>query len=413
MTNHVITGKQTQSIFIMFWLGSIVVSGINPETKQDTWVSILLASVLILPLMALYVRIIHLYPGLNLFDILFKVFGRIFGRILSLLIIFYAIHLGSMVIKVSSEFIDIVNMPETPELLTIVFITLFSIWSVKSGAENIGRLAKFTYLILLVSIALTFIIGLKDMKLDNLKPVMQTDFKSLLSAAYTLDTLPLGEMVLILVFFSSVSAKASASKIYVKSLISMTILYLVVTLRNVMILGVPMALMVDFPSYSSVSVISVGDFFSRVEVLTGINLILAGFIKGSVCLYAASVGLTKVLSIQNQKSTVVPCALLIATLSGMVFSNSTDMLEFVKVLRIYVIPFQIIIPLMIWIGAEIQTKLNSSKPGSSETPAQDGDAESQTSENQDDKSEDTESKEAKSKKTKSKNADSLIKETSN
>jgi len=367
MTNHVITGKQTQSIFIMFWLGSIVVSGINPEAKQDTWVSILLAGVLILPLMALYVRIIHLYPGLNLFDILFKVFGKIFGRILSLLIIFYAIQLGSMVMKVFSEFIDIVNMPETPELLTIVFITLFSIWSVKSGAENIGRLAKFTYLILFVSITLTFIIGLKDMKLDNLKPFMQADFKSLLSAAYTFDVLPLGEMVLLLAFFSSVSAKASASKIYVKSLISMIILYLVVTLRNVMVLGVPTALMVVFPSYSSVSVISVGDFFSRVEVLTGINLILAGFIKVCVCLYAASIGLTKVLSIQNQKSTVVPCALLMATLSGMVFSNSTDMLEFIKVNRIYVIPFQIIIPLMIWIGAEIQTKLNSSKPSSPKT----------------------------------------------
>ena len=408
MTNRVITGKQTQSIFIMFWLGSIVVSGINPEAKQDTWVSILLAGVLILPLMALYVRIIHLYPGLNLFDILFKVFGKIFGRILSLLIIFYAIQLGSMVMKVFSEFIDIVNMPETPELLTIVFITLFSIWSVKSGAENIGRLAKFTYLILFVSITLTFIIGLKDMKLDNLKPFMQADFKSLLSAAYTFDVLPLGEMVLLLAFFSSVSAKASASKIYVKSLISMTILYLVVTLRNVMILGVPMALMVDFPSYSSVSVISVGDFFSRVEVLTGINLILAGFIKVCVCLYAASVGLTKVLSIQNQKSTVAPCALLIATLSEMAFSNSTEMLEFIKVYRIYVIPFQIIIPLMIWIGAEIQTKLNSSKPNSPEPAAQDGDAESQTSESQGDKSEDTESKD-----TKNKNADSLIKEPSN
>lgn len=418
MTNHVITGKQTQSIFIMFWLGSIIVSGINPEVKQDSWISILLAGILVLPLLAMYVRIIHLYPGLNLFEILFKIFGGIVGRILSFLFILYSIHVGSMVIKVFSQFIKIVSIPEAPELLTVIFITLFSIWSIKSGVENLGRLSKFTYLILVTSITLTIIIGLKDMKLNNLKPVMEADFKSLLSAASITALLPLGEMVLFLVFFSAVSAKADVSKIYVKSLVSFIILYSVVTLRNIMVLGVPTSLMVDYTSYSTVSVLSVGDFFSRVEVLTGISLFLTGFIKISVYLYTASLGLAKVLRIRNQKTTVVPCALLMATLSQLVFANSTDMFEWVKVYPIYSIPFQIIIPLMIWIGAEIQTKLNSSKPEGPETSAQGEDAEGQATQIQDAKiqdakSEDTGGNDTKSKKTKNKNADSLKKEPSN
>jgi len=366
MTNHIITGKQMQAIFILFWAGSVVATGINSEVKQDTWISILIASMMILPLIALYIRVIKLCPGLNLFEILIKVFGGVFGKILSVAFVWYAVHIATGLMEDFTTFVQVSSMTETPKYLTAAFIFLLAVWSIKSGPENIGRLSKFVWPIVAIATLLTIIIGAREMDINNLKPVMQADLKSLLSASFSMSMLPLGEIVLCLSFFSSASTKSNTSKIFTKSLICITIFFVATAARNVLILGVPSALMFYYPSYLSASLISVGDFFSRVEALIGIVAVLTGFIKICVCLYTASLGLSKILNISDQKTMVVPCGLLITTFFSLLYSNTLSWIEWLKVFPIYTIPFQIILPLIIWIGAEIQAKIKNTGIGSTE-----------------------------------------------
>nr|WP_319487219.1 endospore germination permease [uncultured Caproiciproducens sp.] len=359
MTNHKITGKQIQCILLMYWTGSLVAIAISPDSGQDSWISSLLAAVMVVPLFFLYIRLISLYPGKNLFEILLQIFGNIFGRILILIYVCFIIHLGSMVMKIFSSFIHILNMPETPEPAILFFVVLLSIWTAKSGPENIGRMSKYTWPILAVSVALTFVIAIKDMNFDNLKPIMGTDFKTLLNGAFTTCMLPLGEGLICLSFFSSFDLKANTTGIFFKALILILGVLLIVNIRNILVLGMPSATMYYFSSYETVGIISIGEFFTRIEVLIGLNLMLAGFIKVSVCVYSASLGLAKLLNVPDQKPYVVPCGLLMVTISGMLYANTVEMIEFTKIYRIYAIPFLIILPIIIWIGAEIQTKIKS------------------------------------------------------
>jgi spore germination protein KB len=352
-TNHVMTGKQIQSIFILFWMGSLVISSINPEAKQDSWISVLMAGVMILPLFAILIRITKLYPGLNLFEIMFKVFGGILGRILAVFFISYCFLLGTYVIKIFAQFVKILNMPETPELLIQVFMMLLSVWAVKSGPEVIGRLCKFLWPIAATLTTLATIVATKYMDFNNLKPVMETNFKSLLSGAFFYFAIPFGEVVVCLSLFSSVSTKASTTKIYAKSLISFLVFILVVILRNTLVLGIPNELMYYFASYQCVSIISVGDFFTRIEVLIGIDLMLGGFTKVCVCVYASSLGMAKIFNIQDQKTMAIPCGLIMIMLAIMFYPIEYTWLN---MYRIYAFPFQVIFPVMMWIGAEIQTK---------------------------------------------------------
>jgi spore germination protein KB len=364
VANNIITDKQMRSIFLLFWAGSIVATGINSEVKQDTWISILIASMMILPLIALYIRVIKLCPGLNLFEILINVFGGVFGKILSFAFVWYAVHIATGSMEDFTTFVQVSNMPETPKYLTAYFILLLAVWSVKSGPENIGRLSKLVWPIVAIATLLTIIIGARKMDINNLKPVMEADFKSLLSSSFSMSMLPLGEIVLCLSFFSSVSAKSNTSKIFIKSLIFITIFFVATVVRNVLILGVPSALMLYYPSYLSASIISVGDFFTRVEALIGIVAVLTGFIKICVCLYTASLGLSKILNISDRKTMVVPCGLLIITFFSLLYSNTLSWLEWLKVFPIYTIPFQILLPLIMWIGAEVQARIKTSKSAS-------------------------------------------------
>jgi spore germination protein (amino acid permease) len=354
--NPKITEKQIQATIIMFWLGSLVVIGIDPQSKQDSWIASLLAGIMILPLLFLYIRLTSLYPGKNLFEILIQIFGKVFGRILIFIYVFFSIHLGGIILKVFSTFVHILNMPETPEPAILFFIILLSVWTVKSGPENIGRMSKYTFPIIVVSVAATFMAGAKDMDIGNLKPIMNTDLKTLLGSAFSLCVLPLGEAFLCLSFFSSLDPQTKPYRFFFKALIWTLVIVIVVNLRNILILGFPSATMFYFPSYETVGIISIGDFFSRAEVLIGINLMLAGFIKVAVCLYSSSLGLAKLLNAADQKLYVVPCALLMVTLAGILYENTVEWVEWIPVYEIYAIPFQIIFPIIILIGAEIKAR---------------------------------------------------------
>lgn len=359
MTNHNITGNQMQSIFVMYWLGSLVVIGASKDTKQDYWISVLISVIFIAPMIILYCRLIKLYPEKNLFDILFDVFGKGFGRVISMLYVLFALHLGSMVTKVFSIFIRVVNMPETPEAITSSILILIAIMSVINGPENIGRVAKFTWKFVVVFIVFATAVGFKDMNFDNLLPMMDSDIKAILGSSYNLFALPLSEGILCLSFFSAVSKKENPYKILIKALAIAILTILTVALRNILILGVPSTLLDYFPSYQAISVVSIGEFFSRFEVLVGVNLMLAGFIKVCVCLYTSSLGLVKVLNIKDQKMVVAPCALIILTLSQMLYNNVQELFGFIPYYEIYAAPFEIILPIITLIGAEIRHRTNS------------------------------------------------------
>lgn len=357
MSNHKITGNQIQCIFILFWMGSIVMSGGSKDSRQDYWVAVLCSGILYLPMLALYMRLSCLYPGLNLFEIIYKIFGKIMGGILTLIFVFFSLHLGSMVIEVLSQFIQVTSMPETPTAIFAVIAILISCRSVVNGPENIGRVAKVTAVLFVVFIIFTAVIGLKDMKFSNLAPVMATGFKPVLKASFTLYTLPLAEAFICLAVFSAVDKDVNMKAALLKAFIVALGIFLIVALRNILILGVPCVQNFYFPSYHAVSILSIGEFFTRFEIFIGIDLVLAGFTKICVCLYASSLGLTKLFGLQDQKSMIAPCAVILLTLSQNLFASVQCLFDFFgKYYPIYAFPFETLLPVVILIGAEIQKR---------------------------------------------------------
>jgi spore germination protein KB len=361
MTNHKITGKQLESIFVLFLIGSTAITAVDRDAKQDSWISLLMSVIAALPLIALYVRLNKLYPGKNFFDILFSIFGGVVGRIIAIIFIVYVIRVGGILTWFFAQFVHVLGMVETPLYLTSAFIIMTGIWAAKNGPECIGRLSKFTLPIILFSIGITFIIAIKDMNFSYMKPVMETDFKSLLSGAFAYLMIPLGEIIICFSFLACADDKVNPSKIYLRSILLFFIFILVALLRNILVLGVPTTIMFYFPSYEAVSVISLGGFFTRIEVLIGINLLLAGFIKITACLYTASLGITKVINIQDQKKVAVPTGLLILASSQTQFKNTVEGLMFVKPYSVFVTLFEILLPLIVWAVAEFRAKINSTQ----------------------------------------------------
>ena len=81
MKNEVISERQATIIIILFIIGSTFLTGSGGQAKQDAWIAIIIAMTWSIILLLMFSRILSLYPGKDLFDILEIVMGKFIGKI--------------------------------------------------------------------------------------------------------------------------------------------------------------------------------------------------------------------------------------------------------------------------------------------------------------------------------------------
>jgi spore germination protein KB len=357
------TISYTQIIFAiaLFSIGSSAVIGINSEAEQDTWLSLLIAAVMAVPLLLMYARIMRLYPETDLFDMMEILFGKIVGKIFIILVAWYALHLSALVLRNFTEFLQIVAFPETPQLPMMISLMLVTAYLAFSGISTFGKWSIIMQVIVALTVFLTFFMAIADVDFTLLQPVFAHGWQTLLSSAYQIVTFPFAETVLFLGIASAVKKDASPYKIYGLALLFSIAVLQVVIMRNFTILGTPMINAVYFPSYTTARILHVGDFLSRIEGSITMNFLLAGITKMTLCLIVAAKGITKLFALQDYKRMIMPSSMLAVSLCAIIYKSTMEMVGFTKYYAIYAIPFQVFIPAVVWITAEIRRKMQAKK----------------------------------------------------
>ena len=364
MNKEVISSKQAICILTLYQLSNLVI-GISPKAEQDTWITFLLGLVIYTPILLTEIRIVSLYPGKNLYDIGIEIFGNVIGRIIAVFYIVYAIHLSSIHTKIFMVFMNIVALPNTPQTVILIFLLLFSVWMVKSGTEALGRWCRFLLPVVVLGIIAIFVIGLKDMNFRALKPVGGSDFGKIMDGTFSAHSNQIAEAVLFLTIFSSIKTTDKPYKIYITGVAIGALGMLMTTIQNITLLGVPSFSMFYFPTYKAVSITSVGDFFTRFEVVIGLIYIITGLVKIFLTLYATSIGMARLFTVNNYKTMAFPAGLLMATLANFFFKNTVQLFEWAPIYRYVYLDVQVILPLIILAGAEIKNlkrKLTKTTP---------------------------------------------------
>lgn len=359
MKKEIISNKQGISIMHLFLIGSTIVTGGASKAKQDTWISILVAVAMALPIMFIYARLLKLFPGKDLFDIVNEVLGKFLGKIVSLIFIWYFLTLGASVIRRITEFIQITSMTDTPQFFIALFLGMVSIYMVKSGIEVLGRWSEFIIPIVIFAIVFTSLLLVPKMNFANIKPVLYSGFKPVFQGAFALFTLPFAETIILTVIFSSLERPNKSFKTYSFGLLITAIVMIIAAIRNILVLGVASTDIHYFISYYAVSVTDIGNFLQRIESTIATIVILSGIAKLSVCLLATGIGISKFFNINDYRPLTAPTCLLMIALSFIIFRNTVEMFEWTsEYYPLYSIPCQIILPLILWITAE---KKKSSK----------------------------------------------------
>lgn len=362
MNTESISSKQGLSILIMYTLGSSIVMSPWKGAGNDGWISVSIAMIMMLPMVIMYSRILVIFPGKDLFDLQQEVFGKIMGKITSLFFVWFAFHIGALIIREFAEFIIVVNLPETPLSFIVIIMGIFCIWIVKGGIEVVGRYATFVMPLLIIAIVMVSLLLIPKMDFNNIRPVLYNGISPVLNSATTVFAFPFAEIVLFIIVFNSLKTKTKIFKMHILNIIIAGCIMIFYNIRENMILGNKLVSYLYFPSYSVTRLVNIKNFIDRIEVTVGAAMLIGIFIKASICLYVASIGFAKTFKIENYRQIVAPIGLLMIIVSIFVYKNTMEMFEWAtEDFKYYIIPFSIVLPLITLIAAEFKLRIGKHK----------------------------------------------------
>lgn len=357
MVKEQITDKEAICLLIVFIMGTTLILGSGGEVKNDAWISVIVSLFMFIPMLLIFSRLLALYKGKDLFDILIIIFGNVAGKIISIIYIWYAFHLGALVLRNFGEFINTIAMPETPMFVPLLCMGLVCIFAVRLGIEVLGRTTTYFLPIVFFILAVVLILSLSDVHFSYLKPILGKGLTPVLKGGFSIFSFPFAETVLFIGVFSALKTKKSHVKVYLWGVFISASVIILITIRNICVLG-NMKGSFYFPSYQAVSQISIGDFIQRIEVTVSIVFVIGVLIKSSICLLVACKGIGKILNLYDYRSIVIHTGLLMIYFSYFVYDSIMDMkLWAFKVYPYYAFPMQVILPVIIWILAEIKARI--------------------------------------------------------
>lgn len=347
MRKEQISQSQAYMLLITFIVGTTTALASYSESYQDTWISLLIALALGIIMVIIYGSILNTHPGKDIFQILEYIFGKAIGKIVGLLYTLYFLHLGAITIRNMTEFIQVASFPETPQYFNAIFMGILAIYILKSGLEVIARVNKFILPSLIFIISITMIMAIPKSDITNFLPILEKGWIPIIKGSFPKFAFPFGETVIFLTFLNTVKEKDKNTKIYIKGILLGGIILLAVTLRNILVMGFPSLSSNVFPSHAAVSLIDIGNFIRGLEIIIDTVIMVAGFIKVSVCLLAACIGIARLFKFKDYKWVSAPLGLLMMSLSFILYRSTMHLVEWVKIYKYYALPFQVIFPIII------------------------------------------------------------------
>ena len=356
-----------EALLALYYFGSSLVTGGGNVSKQDGWLCIIIGTGLAVLLVRIYSAVLELYPGRNFYDNIIRACGKIPGKILVLLLCLYMILFSGQVLRNEAEFIHIINLQITP--LTVILAVLIGacIYILSHRIFALARISKFLFPFVFVFLYLTVVLSIKDWNVSHLKPFLGSGFSSIAGGSLLVLSLPFGESAICAPLFGQLDPKVKSYPVFVKGILLASSIMLAASLRNILILGYSDGAYI-FSSYSAVSVIAVGEFFTRFEVLININLLLAGLFKIAVIIYALASAFAKLFGMSDYEPLVASCALIMFTDSLYFVKNTQEILQVVHSIPMLSFPFQLVIPLVALVVGKLRNRLSPKDPGSGPPP---------------------------------------------
>lgn len=327
-----------------------------PPANQDVWLSELLS----LPIQLLLAVPVYLlwqrFPNQSIIQYSQALLG-ITGKLIGLLYVWLFIHFTAITLCQFNMFITTAIMPETPPLFFAISLVLFCAYAVQKGIEVIGRLSEIVAPLIMIAVITIVVFLTKDMNLKALTPIMEEGFFPVLQGGSIIATRTV-EVIGLAMVLLYLNDRKKAKTIFVFSFLLISVYFVIITIPILAVFGVDAAKNQTFPFFSTIKLVSVGDFLERIEAIHLGIWVLGIFIKISFYYYLAVLGIGQLLNFKEYKSLILPVGTIIIPLCILIAHSIVEMREFTsyKIFTWYSLFFMVFIPSILLLIAILRKK---------------------------------------------------------
>ncbi|MPN20882.1 hypothetical protein SDC9_168261 [bioreactor metagenome] len=152
--------------------------------------------------------------------------------------------------------------------------------------------------------------------------------------------------------------KNSFYKVFLFGLLIGALILFVIYIGVILVLGPYNAASFYYPSYIKVSMINIGNFLQRLDILTAVVYVCGIFIQTCVFLMGACKGFAKLFAFSDYRFIVWPIAILAITLAHYEPGSVMHYFEYgTQVWPYYILLYETVFPFLVWVVAEIKVRI--------------------------------------------------------
>ncbi len=342
--------KQNSAFSILFLMGANLLIGSSYRARQDTWISLLITSAVLILWSLVLSRISILCPGQDIFSLI-RTLPNWVAYPLVAIVTFYCFSQSAMVLRVYAGFVHIVSLPNTSILILLALISA-TVWFFLQREDSM--LYRFSYITILPIVFIIFMLFgflFPMFRTENLFPIFYKNATEVLFCAAENIAFPFGNAFLLLGITFFPKKPKSERKAWVLITVISCALSLIIVLQNILLLGGKLSDALDFPYNFSASLVNVGDFFSRIEVFSSLFFFLSAIVRSAYLMKLTSRGIRNLIP-ANAKTIAFPLILLLCGYSAIVFDNTNSVFNYLQIFPYFALPLQFGLPLVFLLVCE-------------------------------------------------------------
>ncbi len=258
-----LTQHQLFCLLCLFFFGGISYIGGANEAGRDSWLSFLIAGVLIIPLLFCFLGLVKGEQDVE--AVFCRAAGKWGGRFLCLLYGVLAIYVSAVAISIFVYFISETALIRTPRVVLALLMALTIAFLLRCKLPALGRFGEMTFPIVAAFVLISILATLPQCNFRDLLPVARHIGK-LLNGTWTSLLLHYGECFFpILALCTGIRDHKERKRGALGAVAFAAVTLCSVFIKNLCSLDLYAVTSYYFPSFAVASSISLGPFFPRFQ----------------------------------------------------------------------------------------------------------------------------------------------------
>ena len=343
------------SIACFIHASSLLSSFFAAVSGHDSWLAVVFAFILSLPVLWVYTRLIEDFPGKNLLEMFDLVYGPVAGKVVSAIYIWFFLTLASLNMRDLGDFVKQTIMIRTPPVVLFGACAIVCAFAIRGGLQVVTRYSSsFTIIaFLIVILATLFTIGL--MKPENFLPMFDLPLKNYIQGTNIVLTIPFGELVVFLMISPNIKCPVKKIKKYMFGGFALgDFVMLIVVSRDTAVLGNIMGFFA-LPAFETLRMVRLSQALSRLEILFAFILITLLFFKISFLYYLSVLATAQLFKFKSYRPLILVTGVFITAYAFALYPTTVEHVASGRETTPLIwIPLEILIPLVTLIVGKIR-----------------------------------------------------------